>query len=291
MLIVLPQCRYRKGALSSGKRQISTIGPPLIACPRRGAAGGKRARRPPVRPQVPAPPRGRSAEDRREGRHAEDDVGRLHGIAVAELLETRGNDHRATAADEQATARHIGRSAGRKGQGRLAVAGNRPQGGACRLLASRQTREAVTSCGIASRAVRFSPVEKIKMAKCLPTVIGLTACAVIGHFSRLQAQAPNPSRTTMITATVAELSEDAQRQIGRCMTTPSVGDVTVQIRVIFSPDGAAKAAHVSDSARMETDMAYRAMAENASHAIFMCPVQLPLERYPDWRELTLSFGP
>ena len=95
----------------------------------------------------------------------------------------------------------------------------------------------------------------------------------------------------MTTATVAELGDDAQRQIGRCMTAPSVGDVSVEIRVVFWPDGAAKAAHVSDSARMDTDMAYRAMAENASRAIFMCPIHLPLERYSDWRELTLSFGP
>ena len=95
----------------------------------------------------------------------------------------------------------------------------------------------------------------------------------------------------MTTATVAELIGDAQRQIGRCMTTPSVGDVTVQIRVIFSPDGAAKDAHVSDSARMETDMAYRVMAESAYRAVFMCPIHLPPERYSDWRELTLSFGP
>jgi hypothetical protein len=95
----------------------------------------------------------------------------------------------------------------------------------------------------------------------------------------------------MTTATLAELIEDAQRQIGRCMTAPSVGDVTVQIRVIFSQDGAAKEAHVSDAPRMETDMAYKAMAESAFPAIFSCPVHLPPERYPDWRELTLSFGP
>jgi len=95
----------------------------------------------------------------------------------------------------------------------------------------------------------------------------------------------------MAAAAVVELSEDAQRQIGRCMTMPSVGEVTVQLRVIFSQDGIAKAAHVSDPARMDSDMAYRAMAENASRAVFACPVHLPLERYSDWRELTLNFGP
>lgn len=42
---------------------------------------------------------------------------------------------------------------------------------------------------------------------------------------------------------------------------------------------------------MQTDIAYRAMAENAYQAIFTCPVHLPPEQYPDWRELTLSFGP
>src|SRR5271163_4140342 len=129
------------------------------------------------------------------------------------------------------------------------------------------------------------------MAKYFLTMICLSACVVIGHASRLQAQSPTPSRMGMTTATLAELIEDAQRRIGRCMTTPSVGDVAVQIRVIFSQDGVAKAARVSDSARMETDMAYRAMAESAARAIFTCPVRLRLERYSDWRELTPSFGP
>ena len=95
----------------------------------------------------------------------------------------------------------------------------------------------------------------------------------------------------MTTASLAQLIEDAQREIGRCLTTASVGDVTVLIRVIFSQAGAAKEAYVSDPARMETDMAYRAMAENASRAIFTCPIHLPPERYADWRELMLSFGP
>lgn len=129
------------------------------------------------------------------------------------------------------------------------------------------------------------------MAKHTLAIICLTASVAIGHVSRLQAQSQNRPSTESTTATLAELSEVAERQIGRCLTTPSVGEVTVHIRVIFTRHGAASEAHVLDPARMRTDMAYRAMAENAFQAIFICPVHLPPERYAEWRELMLSFGP
>jgi len=66
----------------------------------------------------------------------------------------------------------------------------------------------------------------------------------------------------------------------------------VEIRVWLNPDGSIVRAEILDTARMSRDGYYRAAAESAYRAIFLCePYSLPVERYDAWKMILMRFDP
>lgn len=95
--------------------------------------------------------------------------------------------------------------------------------------------------------------------------------------------------------TISEI-DAVRRQIERCWNVPAgakdAKDLIVDIHVTLNPDGSVRAANVVDQARMGSDTFFRAAAESARRAIFLCsPLKLPPEKYSLWQDMTLSFNP
>jgi hypothetical protein len=66
----------------------------------------------------------------------------------------------------------------------------------------------------------------------------------------------------------------------------------VEIYVVLNPDGTVRRADILDGERMNRDAYFRSAAENARRAIYNCsPFTLPLKKFRDWQELTLTFNP
>ena len=97
------------------------------------------------------------------------------------------------------------------------------------------------------------------------------------------------------------MSEIAVRQlIDRCWNvrwnvpagTKDAKDFVVDIHVTLNQDGSVREVRIVDQSRLQSDSFFRAVAESASRAIFLCqPFRLPPEKYPLWQDMTLSLKP
>jgi hypothetical protein len=95
--------------------------------------------------------------------------------------------------------------------------------------------------------------------------------------------------------TISEI-DAVRRQIERCWNVPAgakdAKDLVVDIHVQLNQDGSVRDASVVDQARMSTDSFFRAAAESARRAVYLCsPLKLPPEKYSLWQDMTLSFNP
>jgi len=95
--------------------------------------------------------------------------------------------------------------------------------------------------------------------------------------------------------TMSEI-DAVRRQIERCWNVPAgakdAKNLVVDIHVVMNPDGTVREATVVDQARMQSDGFFRAAAESARRAIYLCqPLRLPPEKYSLWQDMTLSFNP
>jgi outer membrane biosynthesis protein TonB len=89
-----------------------------------------------------------------------------------------------------------------------------------------------------------------------------------------------------------------RRQIAACWNLPAgakdARNMVVEIRVTMNPDGTVRDAQIQDTARLQSDPFYRAMAESAYRAVLnpRCqPFKLPPDRYDVWQTLALKFDP
>lgn len=120
-----------------------------------------------------------------------------------------------------------------------------------------------------------------------------------------QAQArpaePPPETSTMSRISDEPLSSSVsdaiRRQVEDNWNVPAgaadAGDLTVEIRILLSPDGEVRRVDIVDQTRLSADTFYRAMAESARRAVFQAsPLRdLPPEKYEAWREITFTFRP
>jgi hypothetical protein len=95
--------------------------------------------------------------------------------------------------------------------------------------------------------------------------------------------------------TISEI-DAVRRQIERCWNVPAgakdAKNLVVDIHVVMNPDGTVREATVVDQARLQSDDFFRAAAESARRAIYLCqPLRLPPEKYSLWQDMTLSFNP
>ena len=89
-----------------------------------------------------------------------------------------------------------------------------------------------------------------------------------------------------------------RRQIEPCWNLPAgaqdAENLSIEVGVEFATDGTVRHAEVRDARRMGSDPFFRAAAESAMRALLnpRCnPFKLPLDKYDQWRAVTLVFNP
>ena len=89
-----------------------------------------------------------------------------------------------------------------------------------------------------------------------------------------------------------------RRQIEPCWNLPAgardAHKMVVEIKATVGPDGRVRTAEIVDRARATNDRFFRSMAESAVRAMLnpRCqPLNLPTEKYHQWRNMTLTFYP
>jgi hypothetical protein len=99
------------------------------------------------------------------------------------------------------------------------------------------------------------------------------------------------------TLSVSEL-DALRRQIGGCWSIPAGGrdvhSMTVEVRVHVNPDRTVSRAEVVDKTRLGRDPHFRTVAESAVRAVLnpKCrPLQLPADKYAQWKEFIFNFDP
>lgn len=93
--------------------------------------------------------------------------------------------------------------------------------------------------------------------------------------------------------------EDAlRRQIQQCWNMPigarDAQNLIVEVIIDVNPDRTVRAAEIVDKSRMATDPFYRAAAESAVRALYnprCTPLELPADRYDQWKRITFTFDP
>jgi len=116
----------------------------------------------------------------------------------------------------------------------------------------------------------------------------------------LQIDRKPPQRSAFLSVGGLTMGEmDALRaQIAQCWSVPAgardAENLIVEIRVVVNPDMTVQSARISDVARMNSDPFYRTAAESALRAVLnprCSPLQLPPNKYDEWRTMVLSFNP
>ena len=97
--------------------------------------------------------------------------------------------------------------------------------------------------------------------------------------------------------TVSEL-DAFKRQLEPCWNIPSgakfAENLAVEVRANLSPDGSVNSATVLDKGRYNRDSAYRAAADSALRALRnprCTPLQLPADKYQQWKTIVINFDP
>jgi hypothetical protein len=70
--------------------------------------------------------------------------------------------------------------------------------------------------------------------------------------------------------------------------------LVVQLLIEVNPDRSVRSAKVVDQVRMATDSFFRAAAESAMRALrhpLCTPLQLPLDKYDQWKTIRFNFDP
>ncbi len=93
---------------------------------------------------------------------------------------------------------------------------------------------------------------------------------------------------------LAELQRMVEEQVYRCWILPvgarGVRGLNVLVRFSVAPDGTVRRAEVVDRERLARDPLFRIVAESAIRAVRRCsPLQLPKERYAQWRAIEMNF--
>lgn len=107
---------------------------------------------------------------------------------------------------------------------------------------------------------------------------------------------PSPMEQRLLAAT---LSQEVMRQVTPCWSIPvgvkDAQDIRVGVRIYLKPDGHLSGSpRVEDRKRMDSDLAFRAVAESAIRALRnprCSPLRLPLKSYETWREISFNFDP
>ena len=87
-------------------------------------------------------------------------------------------------------------------------------------------------------------------------------------------------------------------QLAQCWPVPQLPkgshDIAVDIDVTVNPDGTVAQAEVVDQARLASDAVFRTVAESDLKAIRdpkCSPLALPLNKYDQWKSMTIHFDP
>jgi outer membrane biosynthesis protein TonB len=87
-------------------------------------------------------------------------------------------------------------------------------------------------------------------------------------------------------------------QLAKCWNVPTgaryAEDLIVDLRLVINPDRTVQSAKVVDQGRYNRDSFYRAAADTALRAVrnpSCSPLELPPEKYQEWRYLRLTFDP
>ena len=144
------------------------------------------------------------------------------------------------------------------------------------------------------------PPKPVDMASVLKNVAKLKKDAPVAEKEQAAKPEPRGSQSNIANKPLSISELDAiRRQIERCWNVPAgakdAQDMVVEIHVDMNPDRTVREFKVVNSARMNSDQYFRAMAESAVRAILRCgrdqPLQLPPDKYDTWRSFTLSFNP
>lgn len=87
-------------------------------------------------------------------------------------------------------------------------------------------------------------------------------------------------------------------QLAKCWNVPTgaryAEDLIVDLRLVINPDRTVQSAKVVDTGRYNRDSFFRAAADSALRAVrnpACSPLELPPEKYQEWRYLRLTFNP
>ncbi|WP_159718565.1 cell envelope integrity protein TolA [Geminicoccus flavidas] len=103
-----------------------------------------------------------------------------------------------------------------------------------------------------------------------------------------------PRSTASTRPRAVALAASLQEQITPCWTVPQeavpLQNQGVRINLRILPDGSVESAMPVERARIQSDPAYRLLAESAERAALLCsPLTLPSEDYEVWKDIILNF--
>ncbi|MCB1885828.1 MAG: hypothetical protein KDG89_17885, partial [Geminicoccaceae bacterium] len=117
---------------------------------------------------------------------------------------------------------------------------------------------------------------------------------------RVEAEAPREGKGKAAAgAPAAGLSPSEFARIGRrlndCWRRADAGQGGAQgpfeVQVNLGRDGKVENLEIIDRGRMQADPVFRALAESARRGVYGCQLDLPPEKYAQWREMILTFYP
>lgn len=118
-------------------------------------------------------------------------------------------------------------------------------------------------------------------------------------FDKIDQEQDNSADTENIAPVLTASDIDALRQkIAKCWVVPAgtenAENMVVDIDMKIAKDGHVVKAEINDKARMKRDGLFKIAAESAQRAVLdpECnPLPLPLSKYEEWKDLTMSFNP
>lgn len=116
--------------------------------------------------------------------------------------------------------------------------------------------------------------------------------------SKSQARFPE-AVLTRLGATLSMSEQDALRsQLAKCWNIlPGARDaqnLVVEVALDMNPDATVRRAEIVNKRRYNSDSFFRAAADSALRAVrhpYCTPLRLPLDKYSQWRTITISFDP
>lgn len=104
---------------------------------------------------------------------------------------------------------------------------------------------------------------------------------------------------TRLGASLSLSEQDALRsQLAKCWNilpgARDAEDLVVAVALNMNPDATVRSAEIVDKGRYTRDSFFRAAADSALRAVrhpFCTPLRLPLDKYSQWRNITINFDP